>query len=91
MRVEVLQRTDDLNHIALNFKLMESLTSSDKLIQSLIGTKLQQDVDVFIVFKEVLEPNDVRVMQTSVNFDLAHQLLFGSALGKGRFGDNFGR
>ena len=58
---------------------MESLPSFEELVQTLIGTQFQQDVYVFTILKEVLELAHIRILDTPVNFDFAHELLFGSA------------
>ena len=81
MTMKVLDSSADLVNIALDFKLVEALTSSQKLIKALVLTQFEEDVDVLSVFKEVLETNDVVLMKRSVNFDLGHQLLFGTSLG----------
>lgn len=39
-----------------------------------VGTQLQEDVDVFLVLEEHLEPNDARVRQGTVNLDLRLEL-----------------
>ena len=81
MTMKVLDSSADLVNIALDFKLVEALTSSQKLIKALVLTQFEKDVDVLSVLEEVLETNDVVLMKRSVNFDLGHQLLFGTSLG----------
>lgn len=68
---------------------MEALTSAKKLVQALVLTQFQEDVDVFSIFEEVLEAYDVVVVQTAVDFDFRHKLLLGPALGQSGLGDNF--
>lgn len=69
---------------------MESLPSSQKLVQRLILTKFKQDVDILSVLKEMLKPNDIVVMETSVDLDLRHQLLLGSSLCECGLGNDLG-
>jgi hypothetical protein len=40
--------------------------------------ELQEDIDIFMVFEEVVEAHDVLVDQGPVDFDLGKQLLAGS-------------
>ena len=49
---------------------MKSLSSPQQLIERLILTQLEQNVDILGIFEEMLESNNVVVMQTSVDFNL---------------------
>lgn len=90
VRMEVLEGSNDLNDVALHLQLVEPLSSSYQLVQRLVGAQLEQDVNVFIVLKEMFEPNDVSVVKRSVDLNLAHEFLLSSALGQGCFWDNLG-
>ena len=75
--VKIFEGAADLVDVTLCLQLVESLSSSQELIQRLIRTELEQDVDVLGIFKEVLEPDDIIVMERSVDFDFRHELLLG--------------
>jgi hypothetical protein len=55
---------------------MKALSAAQKFVQRLILAKLQQNVDIFCILKEMLESNNVVVMQTSMNLNFGHKLLF---------------
>ena len=59
---------------------MKALSAAQKLIQSLILAELQQNVDIFSVFKEVLEADYMVLMQATMDLDLGHKLLLGARL-----------
>jgi translation initiation factor 2 beta subunit (eIF-2beta)/eIF-5 len=59
---------------------MKALSAAQKFIQSLILAKLQQYIDVFSIFKEVLEAHNVVLVQAAMNLDLRHKLLLGAGL-----------
>jgi hypothetical protein len=80
-----------LIEVALHLDLVKALSSPQKLVQSLILAKLQQDVNVFCVFKEVLETDNVVLVQAAMDLDLRHKLLLGAGLGQGSLCNNFGR
>ena len=61
--VKVLHCQANLVNIALDFKLVESLSTAEQIIQGLVLTQLEQDVDVFSVFKEVLKAYDVVLVE----------------------------
>lgn len=46
------------------------------MVQRLVRTELHQNVDVLLIFEEVLELYDVRVLQVLLNVDLHFQLDF---------------
>jgi hypothetical protein len=62
MRVKVLNSIADLDNITLNLKLVESSSPSEKFIKGLTLTQLKNNVNIFSIFKEVLEANNVRMM-----------------------------
>jgi hypothetical protein len=55
---------------------MKALSAPQKFVQRLILAKLQQNIDIFCILKEMLETNNVVVMQTSMNLNFGHKLLF---------------
>ena len=59
---------------------MKALSATQKFIQSLILAKLQQNIDVFSIFEEVLEAHNVVLVQAAMNLDLRHKLLLGAGL-----------
>ena len=69
MRVHVLDGGADLVHVALDFELMELLTATEELIQTLVGAEFKQNVDVFCIFEEMLETNNVVVVERAVDLD----------------------
>lgn len=88
--VHVLDCRADLVHVALHLELVQSLTASQQLIQRLVCAQLQQDVNVFSVFKEVLEPDDVVVVQRAMNLDFRHQLRLCTRLSQGALHNDLG-
>lgn len=68
---------------------MKALSAAQQLIQGLILAKLQQNINVFRILEEMLEPDNVIVMKTPVNLDLGHKLLLCAGLGEGCFSDDF--
>ena len=90
MTMQVLDGSANLVDIALDFKLVQTLTSSQKLIKGLVLAEFKEDVDVLSILKEVLEAYDVVLMKGSVNFDLRHQLLLGTSLSQGGLHNNLG-
>jgi len=89
--MKVLYSGADLLNVALYLQLVETLTPTQKLIQRLVLAKLKEDVDVLGVFKEVLEAYNMVLVKRAVNFNLRHQLLFGTRLCQSRLCNNFGR
>ena len=82
VRVQVLQCIDDLHSVTLHLKFVQPLPSLEQVVHALVGAQFEQDVHVFLVLKEVLELYHVDVLDGSMNFDLAHKLLLGPALGQ---------
>jgi len=79
--VQVLERVDHLEGVALDFKFVQSLSSSQQLVHALVLAELEKDIHVFAIFEEVLELYDILVLDRPVDLDLRHQLLFGTTLG----------
>lgn len=90
MTVEVLDGGTDLVYVALNFEFVEALASAEQLVEGLVLTQLEQDVDVLGVLEEVFETDDVVLVKGAVNFDFGHQLLLGPCLSQSGLLDNFG-
>ena len=82
VRVQILQSKDNLLSIALHLELVQSFPSLEQFIHTLILAQLEQDVDILCVFKEMLKETNMRMLDSSMNLDLTHQLLFCSALGQ---------
>ena len=74
MRVQVFQGMQNLQTKALNFNLRQPLPSFQHFIKGLVCAHLKQDVNVLMVFEKVLEANDIRVLQRSVDANLTHKL-----------------
>jgi len=72
--VEIDKRVDNLWQVIHDFHFSQTFSSFDKFIQSLIGTNLQQNINVFMVLKHMLELNDVRVTERLVNLNLSYKL-----------------
>jgi hypothetical protein len=72
--VEVDEGVDNLGQVILYFYFSESLPALDEFIQRLVGAHLEQDVHVFVVFKDVFEFDHVLVAQRFVDFDLGDEL-----------------
>ena len=53
VRVQVLERIDDLLGVALDLKLVESLPPLEKLVHALVLTKFEQNIYILAVFEEV--------------------------------------
>ena len=79
-----------LIEVALNFNFMKALSAAQKFVQRLILAKLQQNIDIFCILKEMLESNNVVVMQTSMNLNFGHKLLFCPWFGQGCLRDDLG-
>ena len=88
--VKVLQGINDLRSVALNFQLVEALTPFEELVHALILAKLEEDVYVLAVLEEVLEVAHVVMLDTSMNLDLAHELLFGATFRQAGLLDDLG-
>ena len=54
---------------------MKSLSALDYLWQTLVSTEVHQNVDIVIIFEEVVEPHNVYIMQLLMYLDLLDQLL----------------
>ena len=70
MAVHVFQCAYDLHNVALNLKLMQSLPPSQNLVEGLIVAELKENIDIVMIFEEMLKTDDMLVPQTPVNLDL---------------------
>lgn len=61
--MQVSKGLKDLNPVALHLHLCKSFSSFYLVIQGLIAAQFQHDVNILIVFKEVIETNDVLVVE----------------------------
>jgi len=87
--VQILQCNHNLLHIALNFKLCESLPPFDKFIQRVIRAQFQQDINVLVIFEDVLESDNVLMIETLVNFNFRNKFLPCSVLRESLLWDDF--
>ena len=76
--VQILNGITNLNNIALNLEFMQSSSPPQKFIQGLTLAEFQDNVDIFSILEEMLEPHNVRMMERSMDLDLTHQLLLRS-------------
>jgi hypothetical protein len=80
--VEILNSRTDLLDVTLNFKFVQSFATSEKFIQRLVLAQFQKNVNIFNIFKEMFEPDNIVVMKTAMNLDFRHKLLLCAALGE---------
>lgn len=73
--VEVLECLDDLNGVAKGFEFGDALATLDELVEGLMRAEFEENVDVFMIFEDVLELDDVGVMQALVDFDFGYEFL----------------
>ena len=74
--VEVLEGRNYLSQVALNLEFCQSLSSLQQLIQSLVRTDLQKNVNVLLVLKNVLKANNICMMKRLVDLDFGNKLEF---------------
>lgn len=72
--MEIFEGQSDLVQIALCLNFSYPLPSLDELVECLMGAELEKDVDIVLVFEEVLEPNNILILQGLVDFDLRCEL-----------------
>ena len=87
---------ENLQHIIFYLCFCQSPFSFQQVVQSLnygqryfIRAKLEDDIDVQVVFKVVSELNNVGMSKTLMNFYLTHQLLLGPGFDEGALLDDF--
>lgn len=78
INMKVFKRTNNLNQVILNFHLSQSFSSFDKFIQSVICTNFEQNVHIFMIFKNMLKFDNVVVIQWFMNLNLSNKFLFGT-------------
>jgi hypothetical protein len=79
VRMQVFKSVDNLHSITLHFKLMKPFSSFQKLVHTLVMAKLQQNVDIVAVLEKMHKLSHVGMFHGSMNLNLTHQLLLGSA------------
>ena len=74
----VLESGNYLSSINLNFEFVQPASYLYNIAQGFVRTVLKQHVNMFTVFKEVLELTNVEVLNLPMNGQFGHQLLFRS-------------
>ena len=74
--VKVFETGNDLAQVALNFKFCESLSSLQQLIQGLVRTDLQKNINVLLILKNVLKTNNICMVKGLVDLDFRDKLEF---------------
>lgn len=75
--------------MSLLFRLSRSLRVFNKAYWYFIGAKLEDDIDIQMVFEVVSKVNNVGMGKTLMNFDLAHQFLLRSGFDERALLDDF--
>ena len=89
MLMKIFQSTYDLHSVALDFELVESFPSFKKLVETLVMAQLKQYINVFSIFEEMLELYHMLMLNTSMDLNFTHQLLFSATFSKWGFQDDF--
>ena len=55
VRVQVLQRIDDLHGVALHLQLVQPLAPLEQLVHALVLAQLQKDIHILAVLEEMQE------------------------------------
>ena len=66
--MKVLHPWNDLMEIVFGLDFRNPFATLDEFIQGLVGAHLENDIDVAVVFEEVVETHNMRRFQGSVNF-----------------------
>ena len=74
----VLESGNYLRGVNLNFEFVQPASLFYYVAQGFVWTELKQHVNVFTVFKKVLELTNVEVLNLPVNGQFGHQFLFRS-------------
>lgn len=74
VHVHVVACTNELNHEETGLWFGEPASTAEHIHQGAVMTKLKGHIDVFIIFETVLEPDDVRVAESTVNLDFCVEL-----------------
>ena len=88
--MQVLQSTDNLRRIALDFQFVQSFTAFEQFVHTLVLAEFQKDIHTFTILEKVLEVTDVGMLDTPVNLDFTHKFLFGATFGQTRLQNDFG-
>lgn len=72
--LHVLQRTNDLQSVCLDLKLVQLFSVVQTLSEGLVWTELQHNIDVFVIFKVTLKLANALVLDAPVYFKFGHQL-----------------
>ncbi len=72
--VQIFKGTDDLDQVILNLHFCESFSAFDQLVQSMVRTDFQKNVNVLMVLENVLELYNVVVVQGFVDLDFGDKL-----------------
>lgn len=73
--VYIDDRLYDLTNINPSFELSEPLPSLGEVLQGIISTILQQDIDVLLIFKGIDKLDNMLVLQRLMNLNLNQQLV----------------
>lgn len=88
--MEVFEWVDNLDNVTLDLEFHKSFSSLDEFIECLVWTKLKKNVDIFRVFKYVLELDYMDMVEWFMDLDFRNELLSSSILLESIFGDYFG-
>ena len=72
--VHVVACADKLDHEKSSFRFRKPFASPEHVHQGAIMTEFQSHVYIFSVFKAVLEENDIRMAERTMNLDLGPEL-----------------
>jgi len=72
--LHVLQRTNDLQSVCLDLKLVQLSSVVQTLSEGLVWTELQHNIDVIVIFKVTLKLANALVFDAPVYFEFGHQL-----------------
>lgn len=72
--VQIVDSNASLKEIDKSLLLLELLLLLDIFIERTIWSILQREVDIFLVFEGVVKLDYMRMIQTSLDFDLIFQL-----------------
>ena len=61
--MEIFQGTDDLNEVILDFHFSQPLSSLDKFVEGVIRTYFQENVHIFVVFKDMFKLNNMVMIE----------------------------
>lgn len=75
MPMNVLQSLYHLQHVHSGLPLGNTFSPLYQLLEGIVSTVLQHNVDVFTILKHIPKANNVTVLQRPVQLDLQHQLV----------------